>query len=108
MDIWAARPARNGFFRGRAYGAPMENNQPIVVDADILRTVVASAVSDAFLKVGLDVNDAKETQADLLYLREWRKMMQQARSGTMLAVIKWAMIGLLGLVIVGLSAKFGS
>lgn len=86
----------------------MEKSQPIVVDADILRTVVTSAVSDAFLKMGLDVADAKETQADLAYLREWRRMMREVRTHSLVSTIRWVLLGLLGLIVVGLSVKLGS
>lgn len=79
----------------------------IRVDADTLRSVVADAVSDAFLKVGLDVHDAKETQADLLYLREWRKTMQMARNQSVITTIKWFILGIFGLIVTGLFVKVG-
>ena len=72
-----------------------------------IKTVVETTVNTVLQSFGLDGEDRKELQADLLHLRKWRKSVEQAQSYTFKAVITVIATGFVGAVWMGIKAALG-
>lgn len=79
----------------------------VIADAEMLRIIVRDAVSDALIRVGLDTQHAEDTRADLMYLRQWRTTMETVRTQGVVAAVRWLILGLFALIVIGLGAKLG-
>ncbi|MCS3690966.1 hypothetical protein ABIF26_006473 [Bradyrhizobium elkanii] len=72
-----------------------------------IKTVVETTVSNVLANLGLDAQDRKELQADLIHLRKWRKSVEQAQSYTFKAVITVIATGFVGAVWMGIKTALG-
>ena len=69
-----------------------------------ITSIVESTVTQVFISFGLEGEDRKELQADLLHLRRWRKSVEQAQSYTFKAVITVIVSGFLGAIWLGVQS----
>lgn len=65
---------------------------------DDVRKIVAGAVAETLIKLGLDTSDPTELQADMLHLRRWRKSVEAASRQTILTTLAVLTTGILGLI----------
>ena len=63
---------------------------------DEIRLLVSEGVQDAFVKLGVQVDDPIEMQRDFLHLREWRRNVE--------AVKRKGVLAALGVIFTGLAA----
>jgi hypothetical protein len=66
-----------------------------------VKSIVESTVTQVFISFGLEGEDRKELQADLIHLRKWRKSVEQAQSYTFKIVITTIVTGFLGALWLG-------
>ena len=66
--------------------------------------VVLKAVANTLASFGLEEDDRSESRADLLYLRRWRRSIEQAQSYAFKAVITVIVTGAVGAVWLGIKA----
>ena len=69
-----------------------------------IKSVVEATVNQVLTSFGLEGEDRKEFQADLLHLRRWRKSVEQAQGYTFKIVITTIVGGVLGALWLGLQA----
>lgn len=62
------------------------------------RRVVAEAVTETLLKLGIDTSDPVELQKDMAYLRSWRESIAQAKRHSIFTAIGVITAGILGLI----------
>lgn len=72
-----------------------------------LDDVVMKAVATILTSFGIEDDDRKELQADLLHLRKWRKSVEQAQSLTFRMVMTAIVGGLVGATWLGIKALLG-
>ncbi len=72
-----------------------------------LDDVVMKAVATILTSFGIDDDDRKELQADLLHLRKWRKSVEQAQSLTFRMILTAIFGGLIGATWLGIKALLG-
>lgn len=78
-----------------------------IVDSETLRAIVREAVSDVLIRVGVDTQEAEEIRKDMAYLRSWRETMDKVRDASLTTAIKWATLGLISAILLGLGVKLG-
>jgi hypothetical protein len=66
-------------------------------DAEI-EAVVGKAVSQTLLKLGIDVDNPLEFQADMQHLRNWRQSVDTVKKQSLMTAIAILTAGVLGLV----------
>ena len=69
-----------------------------------VKAIVETTVNQVFISFGLEGEDRKELQADLIHLRKWRKSVEQAQSYTFKIVITTIVTGFLGALWLGFQA----
>ncbi len=67
-----------------------------------IKSIVETTVTQVFISFGLEGEDRKELQADLIHLRKWRKSVEQAQSYTFKIVITTIVTGFLGAIWLGI------
>lgn len=72
-----------------------------------VKKIVETTVNTVLQSFGLEGEDRKELQADLLHLRKWRKSVEQAQSYTFKAVITIIATGFVGAVWMGIKTALG-
>lgn len=63
-----------------------------------VRKVVAEAVSDTLLKLGIEVDDPMEVQRDLQFLRGWRQSSNTIKDKSIATAVAIVVSGFLGLL----------
>lgn len=48
----------------------------VQMDEEKLKSIISVAVSEALIRIGLNVSDPVELQKDMAYLRSWRQLVQ--------------------------------
>ncbi|WP_316176214.1 hypothetical protein [Bradyrhizobium sp. SZCCHNRI1073] len=69
-----------------------------------VEAIVAKAVTETLVKLGIEASDYKEMQADFTHLRRWRKSVEQAQSYTFKAVVTTIAAGVMGAIWLGFQA----
>lgn len=69
-----------------------------------LDELVLKAVSQILVGFGMQEDDQKEFRADLVYLRSWRKSVQQATNAGMIALFGIFISGLAGAIWLGIKS----
>lgn len=69
-----------------------------------VEAIVAKAVTETLVKLGIEAGDYKEMQADFTHLRRWRKSVEQAQSYTFKAVVTTIAAGIMGAIWLGFQA----
>lgn len=69
--------------------------------------VVLKAVATTLTSFGIEEDDRSDLRADFLYLRRWRRSIEQAQSHTLKAVITVIVTGFVGAVWLGIRATLG-
>ena len=69
--------------------------------------VVLKAVLNTLSSFGIEKDDRSELRADFLYLRRWRRSIEQAQSYAFKAVITVIVTGAVGAVWFGIKATLG-
>jgi hypothetical protein len=69
-----------------------------------VEAIVAKAVTETLVKLGIETGDYKEMQADFTHLRRWRKSVEQAQSYTFKAVVTTIAAGVMGAIWLGFQA----
>lgn len=69
-----------------------------------IKSIVEATVNQVLTSFGLEGEDRKEFQADLLHLRRWRKSVEQAQSYTFKMIVTTLVGGFLGAVWLGFQA----
>jgi len=69
-----------------------------------VEVIVAKAVTETLVKLGIEAGDYKEMQADFTHLRRWRKSVEQAQSYTFKAVVTTIAAGIMGAIWLGFQA----
>ncbi len=77
------------------------------LDPDQLNDLVANAVRQTLLMLGVDAQNPIEMQKDFLHLREWRKTNADLKSKGLLTLVGLVLTGAGALLLVGLKAYFG-
>ena len=73
------------------------------LDRDDIKQIVAEVLE----QVGLDQQNKGELRADFLYLRKWRKSVEQIQGFTVRALITVVVTGFLGMMWMGAKALIG-
>jgi len=76
-------------------------NHPVLTRDDVT-DVVAEAVKQTLLQLGVDFSQPIEMQRDFQHLRQWRRAGEELRSKGMLAILTIFLTGVVGLIVVGL------
>lgn len=63
-----------------------------------LKKIVAEAVAETLLKLGIDASDPVELQKDMAHLREWRESVGTIKRQSLITAIGIVTVGILGLV----------
>lgn len=63
-----------------------------------LKKIVAEAVAETLLKLGIDASDPVELQKDMAHLREWRESVGTIRRQSLVTAIGIVTVGILGLI----------
>jgi hypothetical protein len=69
-----------------------------------VKLIVEKTVNQVFESFGLEQEERKELQADLIHLRKWRKSVEQAQGYTFKIVITTIVGGFLGALWLGIQA----
>jgi hypothetical protein len=69
-----------------------------------VEAIVAKAVTETLVKLGIETGDYKEMQADFTHLRRWRRSVEQAQSYTFKAVVTTIAAGVMGAIWLGFQA----
>lgn len=70
-----------------------------------LKKIVAEAVSETLLQLGIDASDPVEMQKDMAHLRAWRESVQTVKQQGLIAAIGVITVGALGLIWLGLKGS---
>ena len=65
----------------------MNDQDPIQLTRGELKDLLQEAVTDALVKLGMDIEDPIEMQRDFQHLRDWRVAVGQARSKGFLTIV---------------------
>lgn len=63
-----------------------------------LKKIVAEAVAETLLKLGIDASDPIELQKDMQHLREWRESVATVKRQSLITAIGILTVGILGLI----------
>lgn len=63
-----------------------------------LKKIVAEAVAETLLKLGIDASDPVELQKDMAHLREWRESVGTIKRQGIVTAVGVLTIGILGLI----------
>jgi hypothetical protein len=66
-------------------------------DADI-KKIVSDTVEETLLKLGIDVDDPLEFQADMQHLRSWRQSVNTVKKQSLLTAVGIITAGICGLI----------
>jgi len=69
------------------------------VDRDLINEIVQIAVHETLMQLGIDTDDPKAHQADMMYLRRQREFQEGAKKHTTYGVILLAAVASLGWLI---------
>lgn len=64
---------------------------------DEIKRVVAQAVAETLIKLGIDVQSPLEFQADMQHLRQWRKSVATVKRQGLMTAVGIITAGILGL-----------
>lgn len=70
-----------------------------------LKAIVAEAVAETLIKLGIDTSDPVELQKDMAHLRAWRESIATVKKQGLISAIGVLTVGLLGLIWLGLRAS---
>jgi len=84
----------------RAARSELKNHT--ILTRDDVTDVVAEAVKQTLLQLGVDFSQPIEMQRDFQHLRQWRRAGEELRSKGMLAMLTIFLTGVVGLIVVGL------
>ncbi len=73
-------------------------DRPITLTELQLREMITETVAATLLSVGIEVTDVREVQADMAYLREWRRSMTEVKTKGLMALVTIAVTGVAGAV----------
>lgn len=71
------------------------------------RKVVAEAVAETLLKLGIDATDPIELQKDMQHLRAWRESVATVKRQGMITAVGIIIAGVLGLIWVSIRGNGG-
>jgi hypothetical protein len=71
------------------------------------RDDIKQIVNEVLEQVGLDQQNRAELRADFLYLRKWRKSVEQIHGFTLRALITVVVTGFLGMMWMGVKTLIG-
>jgi hypothetical protein len=74
---------------------------------DEIETVVRKAVKDTLLALGFDVCHPLDLQADMQHLRTWRQAVNTVRRQSLITAIGVITAGILGLIYMAISGRWG-
>lgn len=94
--------APGGRAPGRSRPAPSEKS---LTEADLKR-LVRETVNETLLVLGIEHADPKEMQADFIYLRSWRKTMEESRAKVLWTTITIVVTGTGAAIWAGLTGQF--
>ena len=63
-----------------------------------IQVIVAGAVSETLLKLGIDAKNPTEMQADMRHLREWRQSVNTVKRQGLITAVGVITAGILGLI----------
>jgi len=79
----------------------MDDNTPIELSRGELKELLQEAVTDALVKLGMDIDDPLEMQRDFQHLRDWRVAVNSVQSKGMLTLVALLVSGLVAAIWVG-------
>lgn len=79
----------------------MDDNTQIQLTRGELKALLQEAVTDALVKLGMDIEDPLEMQRDFQHLREWRVAVAAMRTKGVLTILGLILAGLAAAVVVG-------
>lgn len=74
----------------------------IEMTRDELRELIGEAVDETLVKLGIEAEDHKEMQADMLFLRKLRKTHETVQGRALITLVGTLVTGTIGLVILGI------
>lgn len=80
----------------------MDDRRTITLTNKQLEQVVEKAVTDTFLKMGIDSADPIEMQKDMQHLRQWRESTESIKTKSLATIIGFVIVGGLGLLLSGI------
>ncbi len=72
-----------------------------------IKNIVETTVNQVLESFGLEGEDRKELQADLLHLRRWRKSIEQTQTYAFKTIITVIVTGFLGALWLGIKTALG-
>jgi len=82
----------------------MTDQDPIQLSRGELKALLQQAVTDAMVKLGMDIEDPLEMQRDFQHLRDWRLAVKSAQSKGFLTVIGLLTAGFFAAMWIGIKA----
>jgi hypothetical protein len=70
-----------------------------------LKKIVAEAVAETLLQLGIDASDPVEMQKDMAHLRSWRESVATVKQQGLITAIGVITVGMLGLIWLGLKGS---
>ena len=70
-----------------------------------VKKIVAEAVTETLLTLGIDANDPIELQRDLQHLRDWRLSVAAIKRQGLLTAVGVITVGILGLIWMAIGGK---
>ena len=80
----------------------MNDQRPIQLTHEQLRSVVKDTVSETLVRMGIDAEDPIEMQKDFSHLRQWRTATDSARTKGVVALVGILVTGICAAVWMGL------
>lgn len=72
-----------------------------------IKSIVETTVNQVLESFGLEGEDRKELQADLIHLRRWRKSIEQTQTYAFKTIVTVIVTGFLGAVWLGFKTMLG-
>lgn len=82
-----------------------ESERRATISKDEIDSIVAKAVKETLIQLGVDASKPLEMQKDFQHLRSWRESTDSIKSKGLLAAIAFIVVGALGLMWSGLLSK---
>lgn len=103
----AARDAAHAAVEEAAKKAAEQAAQKASMTKEEASTLVAEAVRQTLLQLGVDSTNPLEMQRDFQHLRQWRRAGEDLRGKGMFVLMSIFISGLVGLIVVGIKEWFG-
>ena len=70
-----------------------------------IKDIVAEAVKQTLIQLGIDADNPIEIQKDMQHLREWRETTEDLKRKGLLTLLSIFIVGTVGLIIAGITSK---